>query len=106
MNYQKYEQGNKIAVLVSPGYGAGWSTWNTEYGAEALCMDADLVQCVLDKDFDALIRVTEEKYPGVYCGGARDVRVYWVDKGEAFEITEYDGNESLVVVSKRSYMIA
>jgi len=27
---EKYIEGNKVAVLVSPGYGAGWFTWNFE----------------------------------------------------------------------------
>jgi hypothetical protein len=106
MNYQKYEKDGKVAVLVSPGYGAGWSTWADYEDMEALCMDADLVQCVLDKDIQKLVRVAEEKYPNNYNGGAVNLIIEWVDKGEAFEITEYDGHESLVVVSKRSYMTA
>jgi hypothetical protein len=106
MNYQKYEKDGKVAVLVSPGHGAGWSTWADYEDMEALCMDADLVQCVLDKDLQKLSRVTEEKYPNTYMGGARSLVIEWVDKGEAFEITEYDGSEKLVIVSKHSYMIA
>lgn len=32
-------------VLVSPGFGAGWSTWNSEYG-QALATDPELVALV------------------------------------------------------------
>ena len=28
--YYYNEDGTKVAVLVSPGYGAGWSTWNDD----------------------------------------------------------------------------
>lgn len=32
------------AVLVSPGYGAGWSTWNSEHGGEKLAYDKRIVE--------------------------------------------------------------
>lgn len=37
----------KIAVLISPGYGAGWSTWAPEKDVEALLFDAKIVKAVL-----------------------------------------------------------
>lgn len=105
MNITKIERGGKVAVLVSPGYGAGWSTWNSEH-REVLCMDAEIVQAVIDGDLDRAIAVAEQKCPGIYTGGGRGLSVEWVPKGEAFEITEYDGYESLTVIGEQTYMVA
>jgi len=35
-----------------------------------------------------------------------NLKVQWVKKGLAFEITEYDGYESVNVISDNNYMIA
>lgn len=37
----------KIAVLISPGYGSGWSTWAPDEDVEALLFDARIVKAVL-----------------------------------------------------------
>lgn len=37
----------KVAVLISPEYGAGWSTWVSEEDEEALLFDTQMVQAVL-----------------------------------------------------------
>lgn len=94
-----------VAVLVSPHFGAGWSTWNTDH-AETLCMDADIVQAVLDGDLSRAAQIAETKCPDVYTGGADDLCVEWVPKGSSFEITEYDGSESLHVIGDRTYLKA
>ena len=41
----------------------------------------------------------EAEYPGAYLGGVDDLIVEWVQEGTQYEITEYDGNESLSKVS-------
>lgn len=103
---QKLEKDGKIGVLVSPGYGAGWSTWSADH-AEELCMNAEFVQLVLDKKIDELCKLVEERYNGrVYTGGAEDLEVMWVPKGEAFIIREYDGSEGLQLISQIDYMTA
>lgn len=38
----------KVAVLISPDYGAGWSTWVSEEDEEALLFHAQIVKEVLD----------------------------------------------------------
>ena len=101
----KVERDGKVAVLVSPGFGAGWTTWNAEH-REIMCFDADIVAAVEARDFSEAARIAESKCPSAYTGGARDLVVYWVRKGEAFEITEYDGNESLTVIGEQTYMVA
>jgi len=82
----------KVAVLVSPGFGAGWSTWADE--AEAAMFAPDVVAWVeAGKTGD-----TEpfERYG--YTGGLRDVEIRWVTVGDRFYVEEYDGSETLHVV--------
>lgn len=102
---EKYvREDGKIAVLVSVGFGAGWSTWNTvdEELAEALLFDADVVKMVLEGREDEIEDFVTAKYKDkaddgwLVTAGAKDLDVEWVDKGERFVIDEYDGAESLV----------
>jgi hypothetical protein len=102
---QKLEKDGKIAVLVSHGFGAGWSTWNHEY-QDILCMDSEIVQAVLDKDIKKAEELAKQKCPDCYTGGVDGLEVHWVKKGQAFEIEEYDGSESLHIIGNRSYMVA
>lgn len=102
---EKIERDGMVAVLVSPGFGAGWSTWNSEH-RETLCMDAEIARAVLDGDIDKAVAVAKQKCGDFYEGGARDLRVEWVKKGSAFEIDEYDGSESLHVIGCHEYLVA
>lgn len=105
---EKYEKDGMIAVLVCPGYGAGWSTWSGDENREILCMDADIVKAVLKGDFEGAATIAKTKLGDKYFydGGAKDLTVEWVKKGSAFEIEEYDGYESLRLISDISYMVA
>ena len=94
----KFERDGKVAVLISTDYGAGWYTWNTELG-EQLLFDPEIVLLVLEKKSDKEIHdFCSKKYPTAYCGGADDLEVEWVDKGEHFHIQEYDGAETLLLI--------
>jgi hypothetical protein len=103
---KKIERDGMVAVLISPGFGAGWSTWNDDEHRAVLCMDADIVQAVLDGDHNKAAEIAEEKCGDLYTGGARDLVVRWVKKGASFEIDEYDGSESLHVIGDHNYMVA
>jgi|SRR6478735_9635950 len=94
----------KVAVLVSPGFGAGWSTWNTDLGESAI-FDADIARAVLANDGTAWA-AAERKYPDAYLGGVNQLVVEWVDKGTRFEIQEYDGSESLRELSPADGYVA
>ena len=83
----------KVAVLYSPGYGAGWWTWNKDNG-ECL-FDKDIVQMVIDGvSHKEIEKSAKEKWPDGYWGGADDLIVKWLPIGQRFMIEEYDGNES------------
>lgn len=91
---RKLERDGKIAVLVAPGFGAGWSTWNS---GPNLMFDPEMAQAVLDGDNTKAEKIANRKYPEAYMGGVSSLVVEWVPKGARFEIQEYDGNESLRV---------
>ena len=103
---EKIERDGMIAVLVSPGYGAGWSTWADEDQKEALCMDARIVGPFLEEGNRAAAEAALKLFPNVYIGGADHLVVEWLPKGTQFEVEEYDGYESLHVIGSRVYMEA
>ena len=104
---EKIERDGKTAVLFSPGYGAGWSTWASDSAVkEAMCMDARIVGAFLEGGKEAAAAAVETLFPGNYTGGARDLEVIWIEKGKLFEIEEYDGFESLHVIGARPYLMA
>lgn len=106
ITFEKYEKDGKVAVLYSPGFGAGWSTWAWDGEAESLAMNAKIVEAFLAGGGEAATRVAEELHPDVYTGGAEDLSVEWIAKGTAFRINEYDGNESIEVLDISNFMIA
>ena len=87
-----------VAIIYSPGFGAGWSTWNIEdngYGQD-LIFDPGLADLILNgKSQDQIEAYVALKWNGVYTGGLQEARVEWVAQGTEFKITEYDGSESL-----------
>ena len=88
---KKLIRDGKVAVIYSPGFGAGWSTWNTEY--PDCDTNAELAQCILDGgDREA---VAKKHYPEAYTGGLDDARIEWLPEGTNYRIEEYDGNESI-----------
>lgn len=101
---EKVIRDGKVAVLYSPGFGAGWYTWNS--GATELVFDSIIVNAILEGDKQKAKERAEEICPVGYFGGIDNLVVGWVPVGEAFEITEYDGSESLKIIGEQSYLIA
>ena len=92
----------RVAVLYSPGHGAGWSTWcHSEDGtAEAMMFDpviADIVDQAAPDWQDRAMEVAMIKYPDQYLRGLEDAQVAWLLLGTQFRITEYDGSESIEI---------
>ena len=87
----------KVAILYSPGYGAGWSTWNGDEYREFLLHDEKLVELVETKQEDKIVEYVKSVYPGEYITllGLDDLEVEWVSSGTQFIITEYDGSEGI-----------
>lgn len=106
MKFNKHVVDGKVAVLVSKGYGAGWSTWASNGEEVAVLFDDDIVKAVLKEDFDEVDRICHVKYPDFYTGGIDGLGVQWVEVGTLFRINEYDGAESLELFYEGSYVVA
>jgi len=98
-----FKKDGRTAVLVSPGFGAGFSTWNSP----EMAVDFDLVEAFLSGDMNRFEYIVVEKYgENMYLGGMDNLEVQWVDEGKKFRIEEYDGNESVEVFDKEVWFIA
>mgnify|MGYP003335168813 FL=1 len=107
MEIKKKIVDGKVAVIVSGGFGAGWSTWNNEH-AEFLMFDEGLV-CFkeLNEDVAVVSRYLESKgLDGIYMGGWNKAGIEWLDVGARFTIDEYDGSETLHEIAKIEFFTA
>ena len=93
----------KVAVLVSPGYGAGWYTWHRN---EELLYDPSIVEWIEQGDLDKINTYLELKYPNDTTLGSSELEVNWVPMGARFRIDEYDGAESLVLETNEHWLTA
>lgn len=101
-------------ILVSKGYGAGWSTWNSEH--PNCLFDPKVVQLVLDRnnggieeqEFTALVEhhCAEEYGASFYSGAAKDLEVELVTVGQRFYIDAYDGNETVILETDMKWITA
>ena len=122
---EHYKRTNKdgsidVAILWSPGFGAGWSTWNEK----SMAFDKRIVEYlvenavfVVDEDYDwetyTITELNTEKfedflrligYKNPYMGGVEDELVLtWLPEGTKVRIEEYDGSESIVLFSETAY---
>jgi len=94
-------------ILVSPGYGAGWSSWIS--GSKEMVQFVAEYQPIIeflenggvkeDKEFEKLLEELEniiyEKFGiSIYTGGAKNLVVKEVSG--PYMIKEYDGSESII----------
>jgi hypothetical protein len=103
---EKIVRDGMVAVAVSYGFGAGWSTWN-----DVDPMDARFNQLFLDGKVAEVVALCEEldlRHPDQhhYAGGAYDVSIEWVPVDTKFIINEYDGAESLMCMEDFKWRIA
>lgn len=99
-----------MKVLISPGYGAGWSTWNEAGMAtdkrliEAFIngiSEADMKQLCIDLGYTGGFEGTEP-----YMGGFKNLRVVEIPEGTFFRVSEYDGYESIEVFDDSDWLRA
>jgi putative SOS response-associated peptidase YedK len=99
-----------VAVIYSPGFGAGWYTWNQLLdNAEQLIYDPMIVQILEEQSdnwLDQLVEYVTEEYPDAYAGGLDDLCFDWLPVGTRFRITEYDGSESIETEKNIPWMTA
>ena len=91
------------AVLVSPGFGAGFSTW----GKTEMAVDFDLIEAFIKEDRERFMYILEEKYEGLIMSCTMDdLELEWIIEGTQFMIKEYDGNERIVKVDELNIITA
>jgi hypothetical protein len=98
MASQKTIRDGNVAVLISPGYGAGWSTEN-RYNDWFTYGDPTFVRLVEEKaNVNTLTRYVNYLFDpsGDECvclDGIGDLKIEWIPVGTHFRILEYDGCE-------------
>lgn len=105
----------KVAILYSPRHGAGWYSW---HGVPELLRDPEvvhLVECRSKAPEEERLYYTEKiiDYCKVtygddhkYYGGADDLEIEWIELGDKFRITEYDGAETIEYLTTSIWMEA
>ena len=98
---EKVIRNGMVAVLYSPGYGAGWYSWNSNKKLIFHPKLVDMVELgkqskITEKWLKEEGLISEDEY--VYCGGVEDLKIEWLPEGTAFTIDEYDGAESIQTV--------
>jgi hypothetical protein len=84
-----------VAVLVSPGYGAGWSTWGNDRSEEMLFCPRLVAAIEAGADKSERRKIAAEEFSGAYLGGVDQLVIEWVREGEPIRIVEYDGSERI-----------
>ena len=103
-NITKLIDNGKVAVLYSPGFGAGWSTWNR--GVPEIVFDPAIVKFIEHDQWAELNTYVTLKYPGLYTGGMPQLAVAWLSVGTEFRIEEYDGAESIKIKNEIDWITA
>jgi hypothetical protein len=108
MKPEKLIYDGNVAILYSPGYGAGWSSWAHEPEiAEFLLFDRRLIEA-------AKAEATEEEVseflatifgPDQYIctSGWEKIASRWIPVGAKFWIAEYDGSERVMQPDPTAY---
>lgn len=110
MSVEKVIRGGMVAVLYSPGYGAGWSTWQDSEFVEVALYHPAFVDAVerdeLDEDRAGVIARVLGLKATFYLGGHSGLQIEWLPVGAKFVVDEYDGHESIQVCEKVGWMVA
>lgn len=106
----KVVRDGKVAVLYSPGFGAGWYSWHHR---PELVFHPRLIELVeqgrkreIDDELVAELLGIENDWEIPYIGGTDDLKITWLDEGTVFRIDEYDGAESIVLQKDEDLLTA
>lgn len=99
----KLVRDGRVAVLYSPGYGAGWYSWHQ---IEELLYDPSIIEWLESGEPDKISNYLTLKYPGEYFGVLEDLCIKWIEQGTEFQIHEYDGAESIEYRDQQQWLKA
>lgn len=99
-----YNENGELGVLISYGFGAGWSTWNDK----ELAYDKRIVEKWLENaSSDEMCNYVESLgYARPYMGGYKQLELEFVPSGTMFRIHEYDGSESIETMEDMDIIVA
>lgn len=104
------------AVLISSGYGSGWSTCNSAYPEIAYDKEVIAWYFALTPKYieQVSIRDTEANkfaqrlfkslgYKDIYFGGLKPNMIKWIPVGSIWRVDEYDGFETIEFLDLREW---
>ncbi len=93
-----------MKVLISPSFGAGWSTWEGVH----LAIDKDLIAAFERGCGEEEMRqlCIKKGYGDVYMGGFSGLTIEEVPKGCYFKVREYDGAEYIEIFNPSDWIKA
>lgn len=105
---QKKTVDGLVAVLYSPGYGAGWFTFHK---FKDLLFDPKVVEMVQCMHRGEISHLAIENYCKKLHGyanyrGAEDLKIAWLPQGTEFMIKEYDGDETIATKREVDWIMA
>lgn len=98
-----------MKVLISPGFGTGWSTWNDPRMAFDECLIRAFECGISEEDMkDLCVKCGYDDVYGSppYMGGFSQLKVIEVPSGAVFRIHEYDGSESIEILDMDDWYVA
>lgn len=98
---EKVIRDGKVAVLYSPGFGAGWSTWNMVDDHQNIALfHPKIVNMVEAGKASEIDEEWIEREFGIdhsfYCGGSSELKIEWISLGKKFVVVDYDGSEQII----------
>jgi hypothetical protein len=113
-----HDKHGNVAVVISPGYGGGWSTWmdidpsNAVVAFVVLTGGKATIHGAVKDDPEHSI-VVDNGLGWMYLewyerGNMRgeDLRISWLSPGTAYQVSEYDGSESLETRDNMNWHVA
>ena len=101
---QKVIRDGLVAILYSPGHGAGWSTWGVPVEG---VFHPKLVNAVESgASAETIEGIAFNLFGDDYYGGAGQLKIMWLSVGTQFEIDEYDGYESVITNEDVHWIVA
>jgi len=111
MKPEKLIKDGFVAILYSPGYGAGWSSWaHDSEVAEFLLFDRRLVEAAkaeaTQEEVSEFLQTIFGPDQYIHTGGWEKIASRWIPVGAKFWVAEYDGSESVMQSDPTAYYVA
>lgn len=100
---KKVIRDGKVAVLYSPGFGAGWTTWGAP---PELLFDPEIVALVEASKKNKIPGLIKKRGFSFYAKGALGLKIMWLDQGTLFRVSEYDGEETIETINDIEFIKA